>query len=315
MTTQKMFQTLVAVAALVFAFTFTSCGEDDTPEPVTMNLVETAQDLGFTQLAAALTEADLVSTIADGSNLTVFAPTNEAFDKFLSDNGFADFAEVPDELLSNTLKYHVLGEKLVAGDLTNGYLATLDGSGPDETIVNLLFDNTDGNKLNGAVNITIANTEATNGVIHVIDAVLTRPSVVGHAVNNSTFSSLVAAVTKAGLVNALSEQGPFTVFAPTNAAFDSLFVELGVNGLGDLTAAQLEPILLHHVVSGNVREDAVVGLINGGTTEVGTLNTDTPIGLAIVDGSVVLSGRSTVVATNVQGVNGVVHVIDKVLLP
>jgi transforming growth factor-beta-induced protein len=312
---QHLIKTLVAVAALLFAFTFTACEEDDTPEPPELkNLVETAGDLGFSRLAEALTEAGLVNTIADGDNLTVFAPTNEAFDKFLEDNNFADFSEVPDALLENTLKYHVLGSNVTSGDLTpDSYIETLDNSGPDMSTVLIYFDNTDGNKLNGSAGITTADLAATNGTIHVINEVLTRPSVVGHAINNANFSILRDAVIKAELVDDLSAEGPFTVFAPTNGAFEQLFTDLMVSGLDDLTKEDLIPILQYHVVPGNVREDAVVELITNGTTEVGTLNTASNIGLSIVDGKVMLDGESEVVATNVQGVNGVIHVINKVI--
>lgn len=315
---QQLLKTLAAIAALAFAFTFTSCGEDDTPEPPELkNLVETAQDLGYSRLAEALTEAGLVSAIADGQNLTVFAPTNKAFDDFLSANNFADFTEVPDELLENTLKYHVLGFNATSGDLTpDTYYETIDMSGPDMNSVLVYFDNTNGNRLNGTANITVVDLAATNGTIHSIDQVLTRPSVVGIAINNDNFSILRDAVIKAELVDALSVEGPLTVFAPTNAAFETLFDGLaGVSSLDDLTKEQLIPILTYHVVNGNVREDAVVSLITGGTTTVPTLNTEASIDLSIMDGKVFIDTDSEVVATNVQGVNGVVHVINKVLMP
>ena len=101
--------------------------------------------------------------------------------------------------------------------------------------------------------VTTADVDVKNGVIHVIDKVLLPPSVVDLALDNSNFSILVQAVVKANLVETLSTAGPFTIFAPTNAAFETLFGDLGVTGVADLTAEQLTPILLYHVVSGNVR--------------------------------------------------------------
>jgi transforming growth factor-beta-induced protein len=129
------------------------------------------------------------------------------------------------------------------------------------------------------------------------------------AIQNSNFTTLVAAVSKAGLVDALKADGPFTVFAPTNAAFDALFADLGVSGIDDLTADQLTPILLYHVVSGNVRAADVT------STSVPTLNPEASIEITVSDMGVKLDGNANVVATDVQGTNGVIHVIDKVILP
>lgn len=131
-------------------------------------------------------------------------------------------------------------------------------------------------------------------------------TVVEIAVNNPDFSILVEAVSKAGLVDALSAEGPFTVFAPTNDAFNSLFSQLGVSGVKDLTAEQLTPILTYHVVSGKVMSTDL------SNTSVATLNgqkikIDLSSGVKIND--------SKVVAADIEGKNGVIHVIDSVLLP
>jgi transforming growth factor-beta-induced protein len=131
-------------------------------------------------------------------------------------------------------------------------------------------------------------------------------TVVEIAVNNPDFSILVEAVSKAGLVDALSAEGPFTVFAPTNDAFKSLFSQLGVSGVKDLTAEQLTPILTYHVVSGKVMSTDL------SNTSVATLNgqkikIDLSSGVKIND--------SKVVAADIEGKNGVIHVIDSVLLP
>jgi uncharacterized surface protein with fasciclin (FAS1) repeats len=131
-------------------------------------------------------------------------------------------------------------------------------------------------------------------------------TVVEIAVSNPDFSILVEAVSKAGLVDALSAEGPFTVFAPTNDAFKSLFSQLGVSGVKDLTAEQLTPILTYHVVAGKVMSTDL------SNTSVATLNgqkikIDLSSGVKIND--------SKVVAADIEGKNGVIHVIDSVLLP
>ncbi len=131
-------------------------------------------------------------------------------------------------------------------------------------------------------------------------------TVVEIAVSNPDFSTLVEAVTKADLAGALSADGPFTVFAPTNEAFDKLFKQLGVKGVQDLTAEQLTPILTYHVVSGEVMSNdlsnTMVATLNGKNIKV-----DLTEGVHIND--------SRVIKADIQGKNGVIHVIDKVLIP
>ena len=131
-------------------------------------------------------------------------------------------------------------------------------------------------------------------------------SVVDIAVSNPDFSILVEAVTKADLAGVLSADGPFTVFAPTNEAFEKLFKQLGVSGIKDLTAEQLSPILTYHVVSGKVMSTDL------SNTSVATLN-GKKIKVDITDG--VKINDSHVVKADISGTNGVVHVIDEVLIP
>jgi len=131
-------------------------------------------------------------------------------------------------------------------------------------------------------------------------------TVVEIAVSNPDFSILVEAVTKADLAGALSADGPFTVFAPTNDAFKALFADLGVKGVEDLTAEQLTPILTYHVVSGNVMSSDL------SNTSVETLN-GKKLKVDLSDG--VKINDSNVIAADIKGKNGVIHVIDKVLIP
>ena len=131
-------------------------------------------------------------------------------------------------------------------------------------------------------------------------------TVVEIAVSNPDFSTLVEAVSKAKLVDALSADGPFTVFAPTNDAFDKLFKQLGVSGIEDLTAEQLTPILTYHVVSGEVLSSDLTN------TSVATLN-GKKLKIDLSDG--VLVNSSKVIKADIKGKNGVIHVIDKVLIP
>lgn len=266
--------------------------------------IETAD---FSIFVAALTKAELVDAVADpDAMLTVFAPTDAAFNALFADLEVSGVADLSKEQLSEILLYHVMGSKVMSTDITDGYFPTLSTYSDNNMSV---FITTEGGVyLNGEAMVTTADVEADNGVIHIIDKVILPPTVVDIAIDNPDFSILVEAVVKAELVDALSAEGPFTVFAPTNAAFETLFSELEISGIADLTKEQLVSILTYHVVQGNVLE------ANVNTGMVPTLNEGNSIDI-LVDNGVTIDGDSKVIATDVQGKNGVVHVIDKVLIP
>ena len=293
------------------SFMLTSCNKDDEDKPQPMpqqkSIVEIASSTPeFSILVEALTKADLVNTINASDNLTVFAPTNSAFQALFTELGVSGISEISKETLTPILLYHVLGAKVPAASVTTGYAYTLSPGKGAKTLA-LYLNTSNGVKINNSAQVTTADVMATNGVIHVINQVLLPNSVVDIARNNGSFSILVEALVKADLVTALTGTGPFTVFAPTNDAFNALFATLNVNGIADLTKEQLTPILLYHVVSGNVLS---TDLTSG---NVPTLNGAT---LAInITSGVTLNGSTSVILEDVQGTNGVVHAIDKVLLP
>jgi transforming growth factor-beta-induced protein len=269
------------------------------------NIVEVAADAGnFSILIEAAQKAGLAEFLSTENNLTVFAPTDAAFAALLSDLGLSSFDDVPVADLTQILTYHVVGAKVMSTDLSTGYVPTLASFDSSPVSMYVTVGNTV--SINGSVSVTTADVEAENGVIHVVDKVILPPTVVNIALANENFTTLVQAVVKAGLVDALSADGPFTVFAPTNAAFAALFAQLGISGIDDLTAEQLIPILTYHVVPGNV----VSTELSSG--EVGTLNGQN---LSVDLSAGVKINESEVIAADIQGSNGVVHVIDQVLLP
>jgi transforming growth factor-beta-induced protein len=310
-TIDKKLQTLLAMLLVVtFSFTFTACEEDDDDNDVTPiteleNIVEIAAgDQDFSLLVQALTKANLVSTLEGDGPFTVFAPNNAAFEQLLADLGVSSLDDLTAEQLQPILLYHVVSGEVMSTDLTDGYVSTLS-PGPGDSKVSVLVDA--GNVvLNASSDVIQADIEAENGVIHVIDEVLLPPTVVDIAVDNGNFTSLVAALTKADLVETLSGDGPFTVFAPTDAAFADLLSDLGASSLDDVSVEDLLPILQQHVVSGNVLSS---DLSSG---DVQTLNGTISIE---VGAQVTINGSATVTATDIQGKNGVVHVIDKVITP
>jgi transforming growth factor-beta-induced protein len=298
------------VAALATVGIVTACSkDDDTPAMDVKNIVETASsDSKFSILVSAVEKAGLTSTLQSAGPFTVFAPTNDAFNALFAQIGVTGIDDLSADALKPILLNHVISGNVKAADITTGYASTVNDAGPDKNYVKVLLQKGSTVMVDGSTVIT-ADVTASNGTIHVIDKVIFPSSVVGHAINNPDFSILVEAVVKAGLVDALSAAGPFTVFAPTNQAFTDLFKTLGVSGIADLTAEQLTPILLYHVVPGNVLASQVT------SGNVPTLKDGSTISMEVIGMGVKLNGTANVIATDVQGTNGVIHAIDAVILP
>jgi len=309
----NIFKLSLAMAAIATATVFTSCSKDDDDannvDSTPKNIVQVASsNSDFTILTAALTKAGLVSALEGTGPFTVFAPTNAAFNDLFTQLGVSGLNDLSAEVLKPILLNHVISGNVKSTDIVTGYASTLNTGGPNMTAVKVYISK--GTKVMvDEAEVTTADISASNGVIHAINKVILPASVVSHAINNPNFSILVQALVKANLVDALSGTGPFTVFAPTNDAFNVLFSDLGVSGIADLTADQLSPILLYHVVSGNVTASQVT------TGSVPTLNPMSSIDIVVSGGSVKLNNSSNVIATDVQGTNGVIHAIDAVILP
>lgn len=315
------------LALLALTFTFVACSDDDenpttTPDP--LNIVETAQaSADLTSLVAALQAADgdLVNVLS-GGEFTVLAPTNAAFDTFLTANGFTDLSEVPTDLLANILLNHVIAGTVMSTDLTAagaGYTQT-NATNMDGDALSLYFNTANGVVFNGVSTVGTADIEATNGVVHVVDQVIGLPTIATFATADPTFETLVAALTRPDLevpfVTILSSTGqgtPLTTFAPTNDAFGSLLTELGIDDLSQIDVNTLTAVLLTHVVGeANVRAEDLTQDMPVPTLSGESLTVDLTNGPQLVDPN----GRvSNIVANNVQAYNGVVHVIDKVVLP
>lgn len=258
------------------------------------DIVATAIAAGnFTKLAEALTSADLVGALQGDGPFTVFAPDDDAFAAFEAENPGV-LAGLSKEDLTAILTYHVVSGKVLSTDLTDGAVsATLNGSP-------VLFDLDGGAMVNDA-NVTTADIEASNGVIHVIDTIILPPKddLVATAIAAGNFTQLAGALTAAELVDDLQGEGPFTVFAPT----DDAFAKLAAVPSGD----DLKNVLLYHVVSG------LVGSGNLSAGEVPTLLTDQSVTISLEGGAKV--NDASITTTDILTKNGVIHVIDTVLVP
>jgi transforming growth factor-beta-induced protein len=284
-----------------------------TPEPMLKDIVDTAvADGRFKTLVAAVQAAELVDTLKGEGPFTVFAPTDDAFAALPA--GTLDELLKPEnkQQLTDILLYHVVSGKVMAAD------AAKLTSAPTVLSKDITIKSDMGSVYVNESKVIITDIETSNGVIHVIDAVLLPPSddammekntIVDVAVADGRFTTLVAAVTAAELVETLSGEGPFTVFAPTDDAFAALPAGTLDSLLLPENKQQLTDILLYHVVSGKVMAADVVGLTSAPTV----LGKD--VAITVKDGKVFLNDTVQVIITDVEASNGVIHVIDAVLLP
>jgi uncharacterized surface protein with fasciclin (FAS1) repeats len=306
---------------------FTSCSNDDDnstpmpePTPDPLNIVETAQSVDdLSILVDAVIQAGLVDALTAAGDKTVLAPTNAAFTAFLADKGFSSLSEVPNDVLTQILLNHVIaGTNYQSSDLSGntGYENTL-ADGPNATKLSIYYDGTSGVSFNGGANVVIPDVATSNGIVHVVDQVIDLPTIATFATTNPALSILVEALAYADTgaptvpyIATVSDgtAGPFTVFAPTNDAFVNLLGDLGVSALTDIPTATVDAVLLKHIVNANVQssglESGVVSTLGGDITADATTFTLTDE-----------SGTSNIVTTlvDIQGANGVVHVIDRVL--
>ena len=284
-------------------------GGDDEPQ---RNIVEVAQNTPeLSILVEAVVAAGLAPALSTGT-LTVFAPTNAAFAALLTELGVTKEALLANKpLLTAVLTYHVLNTAVVRADVPLGKAITPLAGGFFKIENSGGLKVTDGR--NRVTNITTTDIQASNGVVHLVDRVLlpADKDIVATASALPDFSILVEAVAAAGLVGTLQGAGPFTVFAPTNAAFAALLMELGVTKEALLAdKALLTTVLTYHVIPSRVLKAEVplntpIATVQGQTLTVNA-------SLVITDQRMRQSG---IVAADVFASNGVIHVVDKVILP
>ncbi len=269
------------------------------------DIIDTAVAAGnFNTLATALTAAGLVDALKGDGPFTVFAPTDEAFAKL--PKGTVESLLKPEnkQQLVSVLTYHVVAGELAAKQVVQREAAeTLNGQR-----INIKASS-DGVMVDDA-KVLATDIMASNGVIHVIDSVMlpSSDSIVGVAEKAGSFGTLIAAVKAAGLADVLMGDGPFTVFAPTDEAFAALPDGTVESLLKEENRSKLQTILKYHVVSGRVFSDAVLKQDAISTLAGLDLRISLKAGKAKIN-------ESTIVATDIDAANGVIHVIDQVLLP
>ena len=329
----KLFE--AAFVAITFLF-LTSCSTSEEGIPQTQKStivgIATNNQPNLTTFVTALSRfPDLVTTFNSAGNFTVFVPTNAAFTTFLASTPYTTVNDVPLPALREILSNHVLSGSFTsvatagATTLTSGYVKTLGKGSASATNTLSMYVNvsTAGIRLNGVSNVTTtANVLASNGVVHVVDAVIGLPTIVTHANANPAFSTLYNVVTSTGgdygnqsaVATALTTNAaPLTVFAPTNAAFTAaLAAGAWANGAN---ATQITRVLQYHVTAGNVLAGTLTqGQVIPMITTAPILNTT----IDLVGGPKIKDTQNlsaNIIVTDVQCANGIIHAIDKVLRP
>jgi uncharacterized surface protein with fasciclin (FAS1) repeats len=304
----------LTLSAFLLTFGFSSCNDDDTPAPANQNVVQVASaNNNFSTLVTAVQTAGLVETLSGPGPFTVFAPTNEAFGRFLTANDLTSNELLASDDLSGILTYHVIGASVPASAVPSGKVTSVSG---DPFYVSI--SPTNEFWINGNAKIIATDVAASNGIIHVLDYVITPPTqnIAEIAIASSTaaepeFTQLVAALVRANLAGAFQGgfDDDFTVFAPTDEAFRNLYATLGVTSVDQIPLETLTAVLQYHVVptrafSQDLRQGA----------SLPTLLTGQNLTVNLSDLKINNSGL-VAEALNIHATNGVIHVIDTVLLP
>ncbi len=328
----------LTVILACFALVFTSCDEDDiTVAPADNTITGIASrtaDLSI--LVQALTRADLATTLQGSGPFTVFAPRNAAFTAFLSANGFANLDAVPVPVLREILLNHVISGEFESTDLVNNtYIKTLGkGSASSTNTLSMYVNTTSGVRLNGVSSVVTTTPGATfdiiasNGVVHVVDAVIGLPTIVTHVQANPAFDTLEAVVTStsgafgnqgAVLTALTTNTSPLTLFAPNNAAFTA--ATTGTGFAVGASATQVTTVLLYHAtgaLGGNILSSALtnsLGNIPMATSPIQNTTVNITGGAKIIDQAGNNCNILVPSAVDIQCANGVIHGIDRVLRP
>jgi transforming growth factor-beta-induced protein len=253
---------------------------------------------------AALKKTGLNNAMKAITPLTVFAPSNTAFNEYFDKLGINGLDDLSVTVLYPTLAYHMIKAGIKSENFFNGYVATLS-EGPNLKGITLLMNGSDF-LLNSNTKITVTDIMANNGVIHIISKVLVPPSIIDILNQNGNFTNLVQALAKTKLDSTLSASAPYTLFAPTDAAFKKFFTASKVTGISDITKEILLPILKHHLITGNITSDEL------GTREIKTLNGSISIEMGYYS---LINNYVNIIGFDLQAKNGIVHVVDEVIIP
>ena len=307
---------------LVFVFLF-SCSkgttDDDLPQEKT--IFETiSTSMGYSYLSYALQKTELDVVLSGEGPYTLFAPDNDAFIVFLMENGYSSVEEVPTDLLRQLLLNHVMAGQKEYRNFVTGYFQTQATSAVNDLPLSLYINQVSMRvRLNGTARIVQGNVRTTNGIIHAVDNIIPIPSLATFVVSDPELYNLALALTRSDLTEDYIEilsvenaSAPFTVFAPTNQAFINVLSELELSYLIDIDEPTLKATLDHHVVldsnvlSADLTDNLTISTLGG------ELTANVSDGASLTDGN---ARTANITFPDIQANNGVMHLIDKVILP
>jgi len=313
------------IVTLILLITFLSCSKEETEvvEPAQSTLYDlVANSMNYSYLEAALRMTNLDEVLGGDDVYTLYAPDNNAFIGFLMRSGFNSLEEVPRETLKQILLNHVMIGQMEYRDFKSGYFQTAATSAVNGNAMSIYINQVNMRvTLNGESRIVQGNVRASNGIIHVVDRIIPLPSLVTFVLADPLLYNLAVALTRNDLTvdftAVLSTQNgtspaPFTVFAPNNLAFLDLLTELGVDRLSAIDEPTLNSTLNHHVVgeintlSSDLSDNLLINTLEGEITA------NVTGGASLTDGN---NRVSNIIVVDVQANNGVLHIIDKVILP
>ncbi len=302
-----------------------SCSKDDNePQMVIQKTIfeHVASSMNYSYLLYALQKTDLDDILNGEGNYTLYAPNNRAFIGFLMRRGYNTLDEVPIKALKKLLLNHVMAGQIRYRDFKSGYYPTAAGSDVNDRPLSIYINQVNMRvTLNGSSRIVQGNINASNGVIHAVNAVIPIPSLVTFILADPNLYNLSLALTRDDLTEDFptilnTENGrapaPFTVFAPNNMAFVDLLNELEIDRLNLIDEPTLNLTLNHHVLvetnafSSDLSDNLTLSTLGGDITA------NVSDGVSLTDGN---ARVSKIIASDIQANNGVLHIIDKVILP
>ena len=302
-----------------------SCSKDENePQMVIQKTIfeHVASSMNYSYLLHALQKTDLDDILNGEGNYTLYAPNNRAFIGFLMRRGYNTLDEVPIEALKKLLLNHVMAGQIRYRDFKSGYYPTAAGSDVNDRPLSIYINQVNMRvTLNGSSRIIQGNINASNGVIHAVNAIIPIPSLVTFILADPNLYNLSLALTRDDLTEDFptilnTENGrapaPFTVFAPNNMAFVDLLNELQIDRLNLIDEPTLNLTLNHHVLvetnalSSDLSDNLTLSTLGGDITA------NVSDGVSLTDGN---ARVSKIIASDIQANNGVLHIIDKVILP
>lgn len=276
-------------------------------------LVTIENDIGLSRFAEAINMSSFPDVFERGI-VTVFAPNNQAFDTFLSQEGYSSVADIPMEVLDHLIGYHIISGVGESDDIVSGYYETLSTNSPNEASLSVLVEIASGRlTLNAQSEVLRFDIQGTNGVIHLIDKVLVQPSVRQTFDNNSTLTIFKGGLERFGVFDSLTNSGNFTFITPPNDAITQYLQAQGLAGISDIEEEDYRKLILRHVIRENLDLGALEG--NTYTTLEGNLTAQIEISASptVQQTFYVVNDSSLVLRGNIQARDGILHVVNSVL--